>query len=86
MALRRAVQAARTAKALPLPAQGQGDHLTPAEGRLGTRAGLGGKESMQKSSTITYRVVRKVSTLTIAVLLIPRSRAVCNVLISQDKF
>jgi hypothetical protein len=36
MALRIAVKAALTAKALPLPEQGQGDHLTPAEGRLGT--------------------------------------------------
>jgi hypothetical protein len=38
-----AVKAALTAKALPRPAQGQGDHLTPAEGRLGTRVGLGGQ-------------------------------------------
>src|SRR5262252_2408971 len=33
------VQAPRTAQALPLPAQGQGDPLTPAEGRLGGPGG-----------------------------------------------
>ena len=37
MALRLAVKAALTPQALPLPAQGQGDHLTLAEGSLGTR-------------------------------------------------
>jgi hypothetical protein len=56
-------------KTLPLPAQGQGDDRTPAQGGLGAWVGLGGKEVLQKSSAIPYRGVRKVSTLTIAVLL-----------------
>jgi hypothetical protein len=69
MALRRAIKAPLTAKALPLPDQGQGHHRTPAQGGLGARVELGGKEVLQKSSAITYRIVRKVSTSTIEVLL-----------------
>ena len=48
MALGIAVKAALTAKALPLPAQSQGDHLTPAEGRLGARVGRGGQSEHAK--------------------------------------
>src|SRR6516165_8576350 len=43
-----AVKAARTATALPLPAQSQGDPLTPAEGRLGARVGRGGQSEHAK--------------------------------------
>ncbi len=53
MALRIAVKAALTAKALPLPEQGQGDHLTRLRAAWGPGCGAGGKESMQKSSTRT---------------------------------
>ena len=48
MALGIAIKAALTAKALPLPAQGQGHHLTPAEGRLGARVELGGQSELAK--------------------------------------
>src|SRR5262245_18656603 len=48
MALRIAVKAALTAKALPLPEQGQGDHLTPAQGRLGTWVWRGGQREHAK--------------------------------------
>src|SRR5215471_4815777 len=48
MTLGRAIKAALTAQALPLPAQGQSHHLTPAEGRLGARVGRGGQRERAK--------------------------------------
>jgi hypothetical protein len=48
MALRGTVKAALTAKALLLPEQGQGHHLTPAEGGLGARVGLGRQRALAK--------------------------------------
>ena len=48
MALRLAVTAALTAKAVPLPDQGQGSHRTPAEDSLGTRVWRGGQRERAK--------------------------------------
>src|SRR5215471_2979897 len=48
VALRIAVKAALTPKALPLPEQGQGDDLTPAQGSLGAGVWLGGQSSRAK--------------------------------------
>src|SRR5262249_31406152 len=48
MALCIAVKAALTAKALPLPEQRQGHHLTPAEGCLGARVEVGGQRALAK--------------------------------------
>ena len=48
MALRIAIKAPLTAKALPLPEQGQGHHLTPAQGCLGARVWLGGQRGLAK--------------------------------------
>jgi hypothetical protein len=48
VALRIAVKAALTPKTLPLPEQGQGNDLTPAQGRLGARVGLGGQSEHAK--------------------------------------
>src|SRR5262245_13077854 len=54
MALGIAVKAPLTAKALPLPEQGQGEHLAPAQGRLGARVWLGGQRELAK--VINYNV------------------------------
>src|SRR5918911_3521190 len=48
MTLGVAVKAALTTKALPLPEQGQGHHLAPAQGGLGSRVGLRGQRGLAK--------------------------------------
>jgi hypothetical protein len=70
MALGIAVKAPLTVKALPLPEQGQGDHLAPAQGRLGARGWLGWQRELAKVINHNVKSSQEGSTSTIEVLLV----------------